>query len=69
MMEIHSSQTATRIFYLITTRTLKNFILEHWLKIIIFIFASAIILFISWNRIVWIRIKKKLHHLEVQKKL
>lgn len=68
MMEIHSSQTATKVFYLTTTKTLKNFFLNYWIHIIIFIFGVSVVIFVLWNRIVWIRIKRKLHHFEVQKK-
>ena len=65
--EIQSSQTATKVFYLTTTQTIKDFFVNYWLHLLVGIISLVLIILIFWNRFIKWRLKKKLKHIEIQK--
>ncbi len=66
--EIQSSQTATNAFYASTSKTLKNFFKENWLKILIILIIVIILLIVFWNTLAKLKLKLKLTHLVIKKK-
>lgn len=65
---IQSSQTATRVFYTTTTKTIKDFFINYWLELLIGIVSGFILLLIFGNRLIKYKIKRKIKHLTIQKK-
>ena len=68
LSEIEASQTALKLFYSATSRSIKNFLKKHWLKIIIGVVIITLSLLLSWKTLSRIRIKMRLNHLILQKK-
>jgi len=66
--EIQSSQIALNSFYLATSRTIKNFFIENWLKILIGLFTLTILTLIFWNSFTKLMFRIKLNNLFIQKK-
>ncbi len=66
--EIQSSQTALNSFYLATSRTIKNFFKENWLRIIIIISLTLFFILIFWNNLKKLRMRMRFNHLMTQKK-
>ena len=65
--EIQASQTALNLFYSTTTKSIKNFLIKHWLKLLVSFVAIALFLVIFWKGISRIRLRIKLNHLVLQK--
>jgi len=65
--EIQASQTALNLFYSTTTRSIKNFLIKHWLKLLVSFIAIALFLIIFWKGISRIGLRIKLNHLILQK--
>lgn len=68
MSEIQSSQTALNSFYLATSRTIKNFFRENWLRIIIILSLTLFFILVFWNNLKKLRMRMKFNHLIIQKK-
>ena len=66
--EIQSSQTALNSFYLATSKTIKNFFKENWLRIIIILSLTLFFVLIFWNNLKKLRMRMKFNHLMTQKK-
>jgi len=66
--EIQSSQTVVNAVYLATSKTIKNFFINNWMKIVII--STVIIILLVIFRITLIKIGKRmrLNHLVIQKK-
>lgn len=68
LSEIQSSQTALNLFYVSTTRTLKNFFRTQW-KTITFVTSTVLLLlFIFWNTLSRFKIRINLQNFILQKK-
>ncbi len=66
--EIQSSQTAIKLFYISTQKTIKNFLAKYGLKIVVIICISLIILLIFQDRLKKLKRKRKFNNLTIQKK-
>lgn len=66
--EIQSSQTAVKMVYLSTTKTIKDFFTRQGLKIAIIGIIALFLLLIFWNTLTKIRMRIKLNNLIIQKK-
>jgi len=67
MSEVQASQTALKLFYETTTRTIKDFFRENWKSLSIGTTISLILLIVFWKALRrWI-IKHKLNHLNLRK--
>ncbi len=67
LSEVQSSQTTLRLFYSTTSKTLKKFFVDNWLKLIIGGIIIILFLLIFWKAISKIRIKMKFNNLVLQK--
>lgn len=67
LSEVESSQTAGRLFYETTSRNIKKFFVDNWLKILIFVLIASLSLFLSWNALKKIFIMKKIRDLRTRK--
>jgi len=67
LSEVQSSQTTLRLFYSTTSRTLKSFLEEHWLKLVIGFLVIIIAIVILWTTIQRLRIRHKLKELTIRK--
>lgn len=65
--EIQSSQTALKLYYETTSKNLKKFFEDNWLKILLIVVAVVIALILSWATIKKLRIRSKLKNLNLQK--
>jgi len=66
--EIQSSQTALNSLYLATSKTIKNFFIKNWLKIIILCSIILFIILIFWNNFKKLMFRIKLNNLFIKKK-
>ncbi len=67
MSEIQSSQTAVNAVYLATSRTIKNFFINHGLKIVIIFFATLLFALVFQNNMKKLMKRIKLNNLITQK--
>jgi len=66
--EIQSSQTALNSFYTATSKTIKNFFIKNWVKILIICSITLLIILFFWNNIKKLRMRMKFNYLTTQKK-
>ena len=66
--EIQSSRTAVNAVYQATARTLKNFFIKYWIKMVIILVASLVLFFIFQKSLKRIMRRRKLKHLTFKKK-
>lgn len=66
--EIQSSQAVLNSLYLATSRTLKNFFVNNWLKITIICSIAFFVSLIFWNNIKKLMFRIKLNNLLIQKR-
>ena len=66
--EIQSSHTVVNAVYLVTSKTLKKFFIENWMRIIVTLAVVFILLLIFWNALKRLRMRIKLNNLIMQKK-
>lgn len=67
LSEAQSSQTRVKLFYEATSKNIKTFLKNNWLKILIISAIIVISLIISWKTIKRIRINRELQHLQIQR--
>lgn len=67
LSELQSSQTATRLFYSTLSNTLKNFLIQNWIKLVSAAAVIIIALIIFWRTLKIMNIKRKIKNLEVKK--
>ncbi|MFH1270019.1 MAG: hypothetical protein ABII03_00100 [Nanoarchaeota archaeon] len=67
LSELEASQTAVKLFYATTTRSLKDFFINNWKKLLIITGVVLLVLIISWKAIQKIKIRLKLKNLLRQK--
>lgn len=76
LSEIQAKQTTTRLFLDTTKRTLKNFLIINWQKLIslrfyesayFYVIIAILLIIIFWTAIARFRIRLKLYHLGMQK--
>ena len=67
LSEIQASQTAVKLFYETTSRNLKTFLLENWIKIAVIAISFVLAFLISWTTIRKLRVKSKIEHLMLEK--
>ena len=65
--EAQASQTALKLFYETTSRTLKAFFQKNWKKMVITAAVILVLLIIFWTTIKRIRINMKIRTLEIRK--
>ena len=65
--EAQASQTALRLFYETTSRTLKTFFQKNWKKMVITAAVILVLLIIFWTTLKRIRINMKIRTLEIRK--
>lgn len=65
--EVQSSQTLVKVFYSSTSRTIKNFLVNNWLKILIILAIIAVLLLSFWSSLKKLRITLRFNHLNAQK--
>lgn len=65
--EIQASQTALNLFYSTTTRSIKDFFVNHWLDLISILLVITIFIVIFWRTITELKLRIKLNHLILQK--
>lgn len=66
--EVQSSQTALNSFYSATSKTIKNFFKDNWLKLLIIFFVTLILILIFKNSLKKLKMRVKFNHLHIQKK-
>lgn len=66
--EIQSSQTALNSFYSATSRTIKNFFIKNWLKLLIICSVILFLILVFWNNFKKLMFRVKLNNLFIQKK-
>ena len=66
--EIQSSHTVVNAVYLVTSKTLKKFFIENWMRIIVTLAVVFLLLLIFWNALKRLRMRIKLNNLIMQKK-
>jgi len=66
--EIQSSQTAVNAVYLATSRTVKDFLIQNGLKIVIIGSIVFFLLLVFWSTLTKLRMRMKLNNLITQKK-
>jgi len=66
--EIQSSQTALNLFYLTTTKTIKNFFKKNWTKLIIICSAIIFFILIFHAQLKKLKLRMQFNHLTAQKK-
>jgi hypothetical protein len=69
IINIKSEHTTLNLFYRTTTRSLKDFIYENWIYLILGFVALFILFFVYKNTIFQVIIKKKIKNLEKRKKV
>lgn len=67
LSEIEASQTAFNLFYTTTTRTIRNFLIENWIKISAGFAITIILLMIFWKSLKILKIKLKIRALRIEK--
>lgn len=65
--ELEASQTKIKLFYEATSRSIYTFIISNWEIILIVIGASAIIIFLTYNRFMILLINRKMANLEIKR--
>ena len=65
--EIQSSQTAVKMVYLTTSKTIKSFFVKYGLKLAIIGIIALILIIIFWRTIIKLRMRMKLNQLIIQK--
>ena len=66
--EIQSSQTALNSFYNATSKTIKNFFVNNWLKLLIIFSVALILLLIFKTNLKKLKMRIKFNNLHTQKK-
>ncbi|MCD4760185.1 hypothetical protein K8R33_04845 [archaeon] len=69
LIEIEGKQTALNLAYQATTKTIKSFIVNNWIIILIVFVAGGISFFIFKNRFIYYRTKHKINKLEIESKV
>lgn len=65
--DLQARQTAVRLFYDSTSRTLKNFFIQNWLKLLIGVIVILVGSLLSWKGISRYLVNRKLRNLDFQK--
>lgn len=68
LSEVQSSQTALKLFYDTTTRSIKDFFKENWKTLSIGFIVIVILLVVFWKAFRRYLLSRKLNHLYIQKK-
>ena len=63
LVELEGQYTALNLAYVATAKTLKNFLFNNWLKLLIIFVAVFVLFFIFKNRLVYYRTKHKINRL------
>ncbi|MFH1359229.1 MAG: hypothetical protein ABIH37_05045 [archaeon] len=66
--EIQSNQTALNSFYNATSKTIKNFFIKNWLKLIIIFSIALVLILIFWDSLKKLKMRIRFNHLIIQKK-
>ncbi|MBU4087039.1 MAG: hypothetical protein KKB21_05690 [Nanoarchaeota archaeon] len=67
LSEVQSSQTALNLFYSTTSKTVKNFFINQWKKILIISAIVLVLLLVSWKAISKFLVLRKIKFLETKK--
>jgi hypothetical protein len=65
--EVQSSQTAVNLFYKSTSRSLKSFFINNWLKLLITFISVILFLIIFWKALSKIKVRMQLNRLYLRR--